>query len=111
MSLNFADLLAALGLFLVLEGIAPFVNPAGVKRALAQLLRAKTVHVPPGSGGVRVRIEIVAERALPAGEKHEAHTGAVPDDVPESRLPTPAELDVLRGVLDPGSLRDREVRT
>jgi len=38
-SLNFADLLAALGLFLVLEGIAPFVNPAGVKRALAQLLK------------------------------------------------------------------------
>ena len=39
MSLNFADLLAALGLFLVLEGIAPFVNPAGVKRALATLLK------------------------------------------------------------------------
>ena len=39
MSLNFTDLLAALGLFLVLEGIAPFVNPQGVKRALAQLLQ------------------------------------------------------------------------
>jgi hypothetical protein len=29
--------MAALGLFLVLEGIAPFVNPAGLKRAMAQL--------------------------------------------------------------------------
>ena len=37
MPLNLADLLAALGLFLVLEGIAPFVNPAGLKRAMARL--------------------------------------------------------------------------
>jgi acyl CoA:acetate/3-ketoacid CoA transferase beta subunit len=35
----------------------------------------------------------------------------VPDGVGETRLPTPAELDLLRVVLDPGSLRDREVRT
>ena len=39
MSLNFSDLLAALGLFLVLEGIAPFLNPQGVKRAFARLLQ------------------------------------------------------------------------
>jgi uncharacterized protein YjeT (DUF2065 family) len=32
------DLLAALALFLVLEGIAPFLNPSAVKRALAALL-------------------------------------------------------------------------
>ena len=38
MSLNLQELLAALGLFLVLEGIAPFMNPAGVKRAFARLL-------------------------------------------------------------------------
>lgn len=38
MSLNLSDLLAALGLFLVLEGIAPFLNPRGVKRAFARLL-------------------------------------------------------------------------
>ena len=38
MSLNLSDLLAALGLFLVLEGIAPFLNPGGVKRAFARLL-------------------------------------------------------------------------
>ena len=39
MSLNFSDLLAALGLLLVLEGIAPFLHPQGVKRALARLLQ------------------------------------------------------------------------
>jgi uncharacterized protein len=36
---NFADFLAALGLFLVLEGIAPFANPQGLKRALTRLLQ------------------------------------------------------------------------
>ncbi len=41
MSVNLSDLLAALGLFLVLEGIAPFLNPGGVKRALARLLEVQ----------------------------------------------------------------------
>ncbi len=41
MSVNLPDLLAALGLFLVLEGIAPFLNPGGVKRALARLLEVQ----------------------------------------------------------------------
>ena len=41
MSLNFTDLLAALGLLLVLEGIAPFVSPRGVKRAFARLLEVQ----------------------------------------------------------------------
>ena len=40
MPLNLSDLLAALGLFLVLEGIAPFINPQGVKRVFARLLQA-----------------------------------------------------------------------
>jgi uncharacterized protein YjeT (DUF2065 family) len=40
-SLSLTDLLAALGLFLVLEGIAPFLNPAGVKRAFARLLEVR----------------------------------------------------------------------
>ena len=39
MALNFSDLLAALGLLLVLEGIAPFLHPQGVKRAFARLLQ------------------------------------------------------------------------
>jgi uncharacterized protein YjeT (DUF2065 family) len=40
-SLNLSDLLAALGLFFVLEGIAPFLNPQGVKRAFARLLQVQ----------------------------------------------------------------------
>ena len=40
MSLNLSDLLAALGLFFVFEGIAPFLNPRGVKRLFARLLEA-----------------------------------------------------------------------
>ena len=38
MSLNLTDLLAALGLFFVFEGIAPFLNPRGMKRVFAWLL-------------------------------------------------------------------------
>jgi acyl CoA:acetate/3-ketoacid CoA transferase beta subunit len=34
----------------------------------------------------------------------------IPGDVEETRLPTPEELDIIRVVLDPGSLRDREVK-
>ncbi len=39
--MNFTDFLAALGLFLVLEGIAPFLNPQGLKRALTRLLQVQ----------------------------------------------------------------------
>jgi uncharacterized protein YjeT (DUF2065 family) len=38
-SLNLSDLLAALGFLLVLEGIAPFLYPQGIKRAFARLLQ------------------------------------------------------------------------
>ena len=38
-------------------------------------------------------------------------TLTVPADAAETRLPTPVELDIIRVVLDPGSLRDREVRS
>jgi len=34
----------------------------------------------------------------------------IPDDVPDTRLPTPEELGLLRDVLDPRCLRDREVK-
>ena len=36
--LAWSDLLAAFALYLVLEGIMPFLNPAGMKRAIAVLL-------------------------------------------------------------------------
>ena len=35
---HLSDLIAAVALFLVLEGMAPFLNPRGMKRALAHLL-------------------------------------------------------------------------
>jgi acyl CoA:acetate/3-ketoacid CoA transferase beta subunit len=35
----------------------------------------------------------------------------IPDGVAETRPPTPEELDLLRTVLDPGSLRDRDVKS
>ncbi|HEY4214282.1 MAG TPA: DUF2065 domain-containing protein [Steroidobacteraceae bacterium] len=41
MSLNISDLIAAFGLFLVFEGIAPFLSPGRVKRALARLLEVR----------------------------------------------------------------------
>jgi acyl CoA:acetate/3-ketoacid CoA transferase beta subunit len=34
----------------------------------------------------------------------------IPDDVRETRLPTPEELELLRDVLDPGSRRDRDIK-
>jgi acyl CoA:acetate/3-ketoacid CoA transferase beta subunit len=60
-----------------------------------RVMRLRSVH--PG-----VTVEEVAEA-----------TGfdlVVPSDVPETRMPTPAELELIRTVLDPGGLRDREVR-
>ncbi len=38
MIFKFSDLAAALALFLVIEGIMPFANPAGMKKMLAKLL-------------------------------------------------------------------------
>jgi acyl CoA:acetate/3-ketoacid CoA transferase beta subunit len=35
----------------------------------------------------------------------------VPPDVPETRLPTPHELELIREVIDPRSLRDREIKS
>jgi len=38
LSLNLSDLLAALALFFIVEGMIPFLNPSGMKRALEKLL-------------------------------------------------------------------------
>ena len=35
----------------------------------------------------------------------------IPENVGQTRLPTPEELDTMRVTLDPGSLRDREVKS
>jgi uncharacterized protein YjeT (DUF2065 family) len=60
LSLNLTDLLAALGLFLVLEGIAPFLNPQGVKRAFAKLLQVQDRELRiAGLGSMLVGIVIL----------------------------------------------------
>ena len=60
MSLNFSDLLAALGLLLVLEGIAPFLHPQGVKRTLARVLTLKDRELRfAGLGSMLVGIVIL----------------------------------------------------
>jgi uncharacterized protein len=38
LTFHFSDLLAALALFLVVEGIIPFLNPTGLKRTLEKLV-------------------------------------------------------------------------
>jgi hypothetical protein len=58
--LNLADFMAALGLFLVLEGIAPFVNPAGLKRAMARLATAGERELRiAGLGSMLVGIAVI----------------------------------------------------
>jgi uncharacterized protein YjeT (DUF2065 family) len=51
MSIDWPDLAAALGLVLVIEGILPFLSPAGVKRAAA-LFTAMNDKVLRVSGAV-----------------------------------------------------------
>jgi uncharacterized protein YjeT (DUF2065 family) len=59
-SLNLPDLLAALGLFLVLEGVAPFLHPQGVKRALARLLEVQDRELRiAGLGSMLVGVAIL----------------------------------------------------
>lgn len=61
-----------------------------------QVMRLRSVH--PG-----VTVEEIVEA-----------TGfelVIPTDVPETRLPTPEELELIRTVLDPLGLRDREIRS
>jgi uncharacterized protein YjeT (DUF2065 family) len=38
LTFHLSDLLAAIALFFVVEGMIPFINPAGMKRALGKLL-------------------------------------------------------------------------
>ncbi len=58
--MNFSDLLAALGLMFVLEGIATFINPGGVKRGLAKLLEVRDRELRiAGLGSMLVGVVIV----------------------------------------------------
>jgi len=59
-----------------------------------RVMRLRSVHP-----GVRVA-DVVAATGFPL---------AVPDQVPVTRMPTPAELGLIRTRLDPGGARDREL--
>ena len=60
MSLTLSDFLAALGLLLVLEGIAPFLHPQGVKRAIARVLTLRDPELRfAGLGSMLVGILIL----------------------------------------------------
>ncbi len=60
MGMNFSDLTAALGLFFIFEGIAPFLNPTAVRRALAHLseLRDRELRIA-GLGSMLVGLVIL----------------------------------------------------
>lgn len=52
-----------------------------VAAAVVRRMAGKPLRVRTGARGVRARVRIVAERALPAGGHTSASPGAVPDDV------------------------------
>jgi uncharacterized protein YjeT (DUF2065 family) len=55
------DLLAALAIFLVLEGIVPFLDPARMKRALLQLLQVPDSQLRiAGLGSIVVGLALLA---------------------------------------------------
>lgn len=43
--MNWSDLLAAFALYLVLEGITPFINPQGLKRVMQQFIGLSDRHL------------------------------------------------------------------
>ena len=53
-----------------------------VAQQLVAVMGSKTLRLPVGAHGFRVRLRISAERTLPSGQRGETHAGAVPDDVP-----------------------------
>jgi hypothetical protein len=52
--LAWSDLLAAFALYLVLEGIMPFLNPAGMKRAISVMLSIPDSQLRVGGLGAIV---------------------------------------------------------
>ncbi len=54
-----------------------------VARELVRLATSKRAKLPHGARGLRAQLRIVAERALPSGEKRTIGAGAAPDDVCE----------------------------
>ena len=60
MTFHLSDLLAAVALFFVVEGMIPFLNPAGMKRALEKLLtlRDRELRIA-GLGSMLVGVTIL----------------------------------------------------
>jgi hypothetical protein len=54
----------------------------GVASAVVRRMAGKAIRVPRGSRGLRARLHVVAEKALPSGSGGGSSLGAVPDDVP-----------------------------
>jgi acyl CoA:acetate/3-ketoacid CoA transferase beta subunit len=88
------------------------ISGVGTDRGAADLRRVVTnlcvfdFDTPDGAMRVRsLHPGVTVDEVL-------ANTGfspVVPDDVPETRAPTPEELSLIREVLDPGDLRKTEV--
>ena len=58
---EWSDLLAALAIFLVLEGIVPFLDPSRMKRALLQLLQVTDSQLRiAGLGSIVVGLALLA---------------------------------------------------
>lgn len=55
-----------------------------VATALVDEMKGKALRVPRGARGLRARLRVVAERALPSGARGRTSLGALPDDVPGS---------------------------
>ncbi|MEX2555827.1 MAG: CoA-transferase [Actinomycetota bacterium] len=89
------------------------ISGVGTNRGAADLRRVVTnlcvFDFETSDGAMRVRSlhpGVTIDEVL-------ANTGfspVVPDDLPETRAPTPEELSLIREVLDPGDLRKTEVK-
>jgi hypothetical protein len=53
-----------------------------VAGAVVRRMAGKTLRVPHGARGLRARLRVVAEKALPSGSHGSSSFGAVPDDIP-----------------------------
>ncbi|WP_433324401.1 CoA-transferase subunit beta [Spirillospora sp. CA-294931] len=91
---------------------ADFVSGVGGDRGASGLRRVVTnlAVLDFGAPGRRMRLCSV-HPGVTVGRVAESTGFAleIPDEVPETRAPTDEELRVMREVLDPGGLREREV--
>ncbi len=89
------------------------VSGVGTDRGAADLRRVVTnlcvfdFDTPDGAMRVRsLHPGVAVDEVL----TNTGFSPVVPDDLPETRVPTPEELSLIREVLDPGDLRKTEVK-